>query len=102
MKQLSPKQYAKELVFKFYKIVGLDGFWYDCNPVTHYSKEQHKLAQKRSKECALESVDGKIDELQSVSEAVGVHNIYLVARLLFLNKVKQEIKNYNYVINANQ
>ena len=50
---------AKELVFGFYKIVGLDGFSYDCDPIDVIDNGLHKIAQLSSKECALRCV-GKI------------------------------------------
>lgn len=48
---------AKELVFGFYKIIGLEGFGYDCNPIDVIDNGLHKIAQLRSKECALRCVD---------------------------------------------
>lgn len=81
MIQLTPKQKAKELVFRFYKIVGLSGFEYDCVlPIASLDNYYHKIAQRRAKKCALKCAN-------EVLGYMGSDRGYA-----FWEEVKQEIK----------
>ncbi len=80
---------AKELVFGFYKIVGLDGFGYDCDPIGVIDNGLHKIAQLRSKECALRCVDKMMNEIGCYKDS---SPLTYGARIRFLKLMETKIK----------
>ncbi len=91
MKQLAPRHKAKELVFGFYKIVGLDGFGYDCNPIDVIDNGLHKIAQGRAKQCALKCVDVVISSGLNLID-YRVYSGDIRACLNYWQEIKQEIE----------
>lgn len=90
---MTVKEEAKELVFGFYKIVGLDGFGYDCNPIDIIDNGLHKIAQKRSRECTLICVDKLIEYINNSIKSDGIINhVKGLGEIVRYRELKQEIE----------
>ena len=84
------KHEAKELVFRMYKIVGLEGFGYDCDPIDIIDNALHKSAQEKSKQLALLYVDEILKELDYLHKDIPSSTILM--RGGYWQEVKQEIE----------